>query len=439
MTYIKIALRNLSRQKKRTVLLGGAIAFGILFVTLINGFAGSFVTNVGENFANILGGHIFVEGLEKLESGRTIQLIKDSDVILRALDDTGLDYRFVTMRSTFRGTFFFEGRGVTQTIVGADWEKDHYFTERIILRDGSFEDLHATADGIIISRDVAELLGASLGDRVSVRLQTDDGRFNSGYMFIVGISADPGIVGSIATFANLPAVNKLLGIGENEYMSMGIFLYNLADIPAIIAPFTQNVRAVVQILDKTERNQDEQDPFEAMMAAQKDEERWDGIRYRITNLNESLSEVQEIVDVLNAASIIILIILFCIIMVGINNTFRIVMYERIREIGTMRALGLQQGGISAIFLLEAIFIALSGVVAGLLISAITMFVISLIPLGTGTGLFILLKNGYFTFQVEGWQIVLNTLIVCLLTLLAAALPARTAARLEPAVALRTQK
>ena len=55
-TYASIALRNLNRQKKRSILLGGAIAFGIMIVTLINGFAGSLSPNLSQNFAHLLAG-----------------------------------------------------------------------------------------------------------------------------------------------------------------------------------------------------------------------------------------------------------------------------------------------------------------------------------------------------------------------------------------------
>ena len=64
MKLIKLALRNLLRQKRRSILLGSAIAFGILFITLINGFTGSFIENVGENFSHLLAGHIFIDGVE---------------------------------------------------------------------------------------------------------------------------------------------------------------------------------------------------------------------------------------------------------------------------------------------------------------------------------------------------------------------------------------
>jgi len=71
----RIAARNLLRQRKRTMLLAGAIAFGVMIVTLINGFAGSFVKNVSENFSYLMGGHVFVSGSEYTPSGRRMMII----------------------------------------------------------------------------------------------------------------------------------------------------------------------------------------------------------------------------------------------------------------------------------------------------------------------------------------------------------------------------
>ncbi len=58
----RIAARNLTRQKKRSVFLGIAIAFSIMIVTVINGFSGAFIRNVSENFAYLMAGHVFVQG-----------------------------------------------------------------------------------------------------------------------------------------------------------------------------------------------------------------------------------------------------------------------------------------------------------------------------------------------------------------------------------------
>jgi len=95
----RIALRNLSRQKKRSFLLGGAIAFGIMIVTLINGFAGAFIENVSENFSYLMAGHVFVQGAEKTASGKRLSVIRDDSIIFSALRDSGLDYEFATKTS----------------------------------------------------------------------------------------------------------------------------------------------------------------------------------------------------------------------------------------------------------------------------------------------------------------------------------------------------
>ena len=147
----------------------------------------------------------------------------------------------------------------------------------------------------------------------------------------------------------------------------------------------------------------------------------------------------QIVNVLNSASLVILIVLFLIIMVGITNTFRIIMYERIREIGTMRSIGMQRGEVRSLFLYEAAFLSIGGVLSGILLALIIMGVVSLINFGMNSALFIILKNGHMTFSLPLLRTIANIVIVTALTLAAAFFPARNAARLDPAVALRTVK
>jgi len=50
MKTIGLAFRNLSRQKKRSFLLGGAIAFGFFIVTFVDALAGGSLRNLSEHF-----------------------------------------------------------------------------------------------------------------------------------------------------------------------------------------------------------------------------------------------------------------------------------------------------------------------------------------------------------------------------------------------------
>ena len=175
------------------------------------------------------------------------------------------------------------------------------------------------------------------------------------------------------------------------------------------------------------------------MMNQAKKETWSGVKYRVLTLNDYLQQVQQIVNVLNSASLVILLILFFIIMVGIMNTFRIIMYERIREIGTMRSIGMQRDEVRSLFLFEASFLAIGGVLAGIVIALVIMGGVSLHNFGLNSPLFIILKNGHMTFSVPPIATIVDVVVVVGLTLFAAFFPARNAARLDPAVALRTVK
>ena len=102
-------------------------------------------------------------------------------------------------------------------------------------------------------------------------------------------------------------------------------------------------------------------------------------------------------SIINFVSTIILLVLFLIIMVGIYNTFRMIMFERIREIGTMRACGMQRKSVKTLFLMEATFMGIGGTIAGWIVAAFAMGGLSLINFGTSTVFSLFLKNGHLSF------------------------------------------
>ena len=168
-------------------------------------------------------------------------------------------------------------------------------------------------------------------------------------------------------------------------------------------------------------------------------ETWEGTKYRVYTINDTISQIEQVVQILNTVSTVILVVLFLIILVGILNTFRIIIYERTKEIGTMRALGLQRPDVRNLFILEATFLAIGGVIAGFAAAGIVMLLLSFINFGTGTFFALFMKNGHLSFVPQLSQSSFHVILVVLLTMLAAYLPARRAAKLEPADALRTSK
>ena len=430
-----IALRNLNRQKKRSFLLGGAISFGIMIVTIINGFTGSFITNVGENFSNLFAGHIFIEGVEKTAEEDTYTVIRDDSILHRTIDEEGIPYQSITRRSEFRATLFFQGESVSQTIVGAEWDTETFLKERIVLLEGSFDNVINNPRGIILSSDIADLLKVEIGDRIIVRMRTITGQQNVGEFNLAAVSYDPGLFSALSAYANLCYVNELLALDCEEYMTLGLMLESLSQIETYADPLYQALSTRLEMFERDQDAGDDRNPVVAMFE-QADEEEWEGVKYRLYTLNDVLSEADQIVRVLNTTGLVILLILFFIIMVGITNTFRMIMIERVKEIGTMRALGMQRQGILSLFLVEALLLSLGGAVLGIILAGIAMIILSQIFWGFDSPIFLLLKNGYMTFRLVPIQVLLHFSVVTTLTILAAFIPARRAALMRPVDALR---
>ncbi|TFG84563.1 MAG: FtsX-like permease family protein [Spirochaetales bacterium] len=436
-TIANIAFRNLSRQKKRTFLLGGAIAFGVMIVTLINGFAGAFSANVSENFSHLLAGHVFISGAEK-SGDNDVSVIRDDAALTAAVAESGIPVEYLTRRSEFSGTLIFEGMKIRTSVAGVELEKESYLQDRLMLKAGSWK---AAADprAIILSEKIAERLNVDVGDRMLVQMQTVTGQNNVGEFVLAGISYDTGIFGQMLSYAGMAYVNELLGLAPGEYQTMGIMLDSIKTTEGAANAIYAKLAASVSVFARGERDESgSMTPFQALIRQQNNEE-WTGVKYRMFTINEILSQVEQIVTALDTAAGVILVVLFIIIMVGIANTFSMVMFERIREIGTMRAIGVQRSGVRSMFLFEALYLAVGGAVAGIAVALLVMAGLSLIDFGMNSPAFLILKNGHLSFFLPPLRALVNILIIALLTLLAVSRPAGAAARLEPAVALRTQK
>jgi putative ABC transport system permease protein len=434
-----IALKNLNRQKKRSFLLGGAIAFGVMIITVIDGFAGAFMQNVSENFADVAAGHIFVRGAEQTESGKNVSVIRDETILMQVLKETAIPARYVSKRSQAQGTLIFESKKTQISIQGVDFANEHYLKDRLVLSQGSFADM-ANHQGLILSEQTARKLNAQVGDSLIMQLTTVTGQQNVGDMTLVATTPDNSLLSGFSAYANLSYVNELLNLGPGEYQSLGIFLPSLGGMDRYADAFYADLKTKANVKERTKAATPGMGGgMAAFFGGGQSEGTWTGVRYSVTTLDDLLSSVKQIVSVLNTVSLAILLVLFVIIMVGILNTFRMTMFERIREIGTMRALGMQRPQIRNLFLLEALFLAIGGMAAGLVAAAIVMGVLSLFNLGVSTPLFMILRAGHFSFSVPLGRGIMNVLIIAALTLGAAYLPARAAARLSPAVALRTTK
>jgi putative ABC transport system permease protein len=132
-----------------------------------------------------------------------------------------------------------------------------------------------------------------------------------------------------------------------------------------------------------------------------------------------------------------LIVLFLIIIIGISNTFKMILKERMAEIGTMRALGMSRWNVAKIFILEALLLSLFGAIAGMALSAIIMQVSSLLTF-TDPVLSMFFDKGHITWIVTAAAVIQKFLIIIVFTMLGVFGTVRAVVRMKPVDALRSK-
>jgi ABC-type antimicrobial peptide transport system permease subunit len=146
-------------------------------------------------------------------------------------------------------------------------------------------------------------------------------------------------------------------------------------------------------------------------------EDWTGQKLDVTTWEDEVSFLTWTLKVLSVLKLVLLTILIAIVVTGIMNTMWIAIRERTREIGTLRAIGMQRWGVLRMFLFESFQMGVIGTAVGALGGSL---VASLLKLH---------------LAVHASSLVSAALMITTITTLAALYPAYRAARLPPVSAM----
>ena len=295
--------------------------------------------------------------------------------------------------------------------------------------EGSLDTFLNNPSSIIIARSVAEGFDAEVGEKIIVRAETINGQVNVEDFVIAGIIATHNY--NSDGYTHIKALNTVVDIGDSEFMTFNIHLKDANKIGAISEKFRAELSNFVKVPPMPGDTSPPPNPMNQK------EEFEDSTIYMVQNIDSRLSFFKAITNTIDRVALGVFVIILIIIMVGLMNSYRMVMIERTTEIGTMRAMGVQKSDIRNIFVLEALFVALKGVLVGLGVALALMYVFSMFDFSQNEDFTFYLNKGKPFFLNSIFKISVHVFLVCSMSVLAVWIPARAAANLKPAEALRS--
>jgi len=148
---------------------------------------------------------------------------------------------------------------------------------------------------------------------------------------------------------------------------------------------------------------------------------------------EKLSPFYNIARMIDVMTFFIKLMLIAIVLVSIMNVMVMAVYERIREIGTIAAIGTLPGKIVAMFLIEGLSLGLFGAVVGDILGVAIIYILNAAKLTFDFGR---QKGLVLSPSISLEDIFAISIIVIIISVLASLQPAYKASRMNPIDALR---
>ena len=451
MKTVPLALRNLTRNKRRNAILAVAIAFGFFVVTAIDGLTTGMVGNLENQITQLIGGNVIVQGLEWLNPDtpggkvKLVNIVRDRDYIRNIVDELDINYDYYSCFTMSSGNAIFNGKKTALQLYGRDLNEKKLRESFQFTSGGVDPDV---PNGLIISDKVAESLNVQVGDEIIYSTWTVYGQNNFADMTITGIIKSNSFINSMQAYAEIEDVNAIVEMPEGGYSMFSIYLRDKDQqtkaANAIEARIRQDsdvnpeINVTSRALAMKTHPTNVGKGLERQIDTKKPENEWKGVKYGVETLYDEIPQIKTVLNIVHIITTVILIVILLIVMVGVSNTYRMVLYERIREIGTMRAIGMTGKDTRKVFTNEAVILCIIGALAGLIFAVIVMAIVHCIRIDN-EALSFFLQKGHFSFKVSAFSVILQYVILIALTTFAVRGSAKQAARMSPAEALRTVK
>ena len=404
MTILRLATRNLKRSPRRSLLTMSAVIAGVGVFILGEGFVSGLTENILVAAIRGTVGHVLARpaGYPTQPGQHPVdELLQVTPAARSLLDRESVAW---TTRTYFAPTVAAGPDALRAVAIGFDPARD----SAVFPRDqwkvrGAMPS--ADQDAVAVSHRVARLLKLELGARIILQVRTHRGAMNALDVAVAAITTtnNPAL-DSLGIFVPAPLAHKLLATTLPSHLSVKL------------------------------RSRDAADAFAARLGQAL------GEAASVVTWREETAELVQIQNVRRRALDLVMAVLMALAAFGIVNTVLMAAYERVREIGTLRALGMTEQGVLRLFVLEGLLIGVVGSLLGAAWGALLTYHWSVYPIDFSKSM----EQTGGTYSASALvytrlspEIVLVTIALgVLVSVLASIYPARVASRMAPADAVR---
>jgi putative ABC transport system permease protein len=404
----KIAIRNLIRYKRRTLLTASLVAIGIIFVLVFTAVAGSFKSLIIGQITDSMLGHIqihrkgYVASIENLPL--TMNMKAPAVAKVEKLLDGMPGIEAYSPRIKFGGMFSNFTETTNIRLNGVDPEKEAKTVPLLMSR--VIEGVKAIKKGeIMIPELLSRGMNVKVGDMVVVIATNKDGSVNGKQLKVGGILDSATGPGGRDGYVHIDDAMEILRMDEMEISEIAVRLKDFGTLHSTYA-------SLDQVLSR-ELNKQGKPIFEVHT--------WEG-----------LSPFFNIAQMIGIMTLFIKIMLIAIVLVSVMNVMIMAVYERMREIGTIAAIGTLPGKILSMFVVEGLLLGVFGVVIGNVVGLAIIFILRLVHVSFNFAR----QSFVLSPSVQLSDLLVVSAIVVIVAILGSLQPALKASRMEPITALR---